>query len=235
MSKPVKELVRKELMKRLDGVSSLAVIGFTGLDAVSTHKVRSNLVKKDIHVTVVKNALAKQAFKELGLTSASELLEGPCAIAYGSDSVVSVVRALIELGKEAKALTIKGAVMEGTVFRQADIDALSKYPTRGEAVSNLVAAVLSPGRKLAAAILAPGSKLASLLKTIEEKAPAPAPEPAPVASAAGGPSAVEELAAPEAAPAAEAPASAPEAAPVVEAPAAPATPEPPAAPETPAS
>ena len=67
MSKPVKELVRKELMKRLDGVSSLAVIGFTGLDAVTTNTVRSRLVKKDIHVTVVKNALAKQAFKELGL------------------------------------------------------------------------------------------------------------------------------------------------------------------------
>ena len=220
MSKPVKELVRKELMKRLDGVSSLAVIGFTGLDAVSTNKVRSNLVKKDIHVTVVKNALAKQAFKELGLTSASELLEGPCAIAYGSDSVVSVVRALMELGKDSKALTIKGAVMEGTIFREADIEALSKYPTRDEAIANLVAAVLSPGRKLAAAVLAPGSKLASILKTIEEKAPAPAPEPAPAAE--------------------EAPAAAAEAAPAVEAaPAAPAEPapaapaEPPAAPEAP--
>jgi large subunit ribosomal protein L10 len=201
MSKPVKELVRKELMKRLEGVSSLAVIGFTGLDAIATHGIRSNLVKKDIHVTVVKNALAKQAFKELGLTSASELLEGPCAIAYGSDSVVSVVRALIELGKDAKALTIKGAVMEGAIFRQAEIDALSKYPTRDEAIANLVAAVLSPGRKLAAALLAPGSKLASILKTIEEKAPK-APE----------------------APVAEAPAAAPEA------PAAPAAPEAPAAP-----
>jgi large subunit ribosomal protein L10 len=230
MSKPVKELVRKELMKRLDGVSSLAVIGFTGLDAVSTNKVRSSLVKKDIHVTVVKNALAKQAFKELGLTSASELLEGPCAIAYGSDSVVSVVRELMELGKEAKALTIKGAVMEGTIFREADIAALSKYPTRSEAVSNLVAAVLSPGRKLAAALLAPGSKLASILKTIEEKAPAPAPEPAPaaapVAEAAPAPAA-------EAAPATVAPAPAAEATPAAPAEPAPAAPETPAAPEAP--
>ncbi len=207
MSKPVKELVRKELMKRLSGVSSLAVIGFTGLDAVTTNNVRSNLVKKDIHVTVVKNALAKQAFKELGITSASELLEGPCAIAYGSNSVVSIVRALIELGKDAKALTIKGAVMEGTIFRQAEIDALSKYPTRDEAIANLVAAVLSPGRKLAAALLAPGSKLASILKTIEEKAPPPPPAEEPKAQAPAAP----EAPAAEAPKAEAAPAAAPEA------------------------
>jgi large subunit ribosomal protein L10 len=226
MSKPVKELVRKELMKRLDGVSSLAVIGFTGLDAVSTNKVRSNLVKKDIHVTVVKNALAKQAFKELGLTSASELLEGPCAIAYGSDSVVSVVRELMELGKEAKALTIKGAVMEGTIFREADIVALSKYPTRSESISNLVAAVLSPGRKLAAALLAPGSKLASILKTIEEKAPAPVAPP---------PSAAEAPAAPVAEAAPDVVAQPPSAveAPATKMPAAPEGPEAPKAPEAP--
>ena len=232
MSKPVKELVRKELMKRLSGVSSLAVIGFTGLDAVSTNKVRSNLVKKDIHVTVVKNALAKQAFKELGLTSASELLEGPCAIAYGSDSVVSVVRELMELGKEAKALTIKGAVMEGTIFRQADIEALSRYPTRDESIANLVAAVLAPGRKLAAVLLAPGSKLASILKTIEEKAPAPAPEPAPAPVAAPVPVA-ETAAAPAAtAPAAEAASAAPaQPAPAAPTEAAPTAPEAPAAPE----
>lgn len=215
MSKPVKELVRKELAKRLDGVSSLAIIGFTGLDAISTNTVRSRLVKKDIRITVVKNSLAKQTFKQLGLENAAELLEGPCAVAYGSDSVVSIVRELMELGKDAKALTIKGAVMEGTVFGEAEIEALSKYPTRDEAIANLVAAVLSPGRKLAAAVLAPGSKLASILKTIEEKSPA-AEAPAAEAPAEEAPAAE--------APVAEAPAAEAPAEPAPDAPAGEATP-----------
>lgn len=208
MSKPVKELIIKELIRRLAGVNSLAIIGFTGLDSNTTNSLRSRLAKKEIHVSVVKNALAKQAFKEMGLQTASDLLEGPCAVAYGSDSVVSVVRELMEIGKEAKALKIKGAVMEGALFTSEQIDALSKYPTRDEAIANMVACVLAPGRKLAAAVLAPGSKLASILKTIEEKAPEPA-------AAAEAPAAAEaEPAAPEA-PAAEVPAAAPEAAPEV--------------------
>ena len=36
MSKPVKEMLRKEITDRLAGVDSLAVVGFTGVDAVTT-------------------------------------------------------------------------------------------------------------------------------------------------------------------------------------------------------
>ncbi|MCL2701872.1 MAG: 50S ribosomal protein L10 [Phycisphaerae bacterium] len=170
MSKPVKNLIQKELSKRLDGATNLAVIGFTGLDSNTTNTVRGKLAKKQMRVSVVKNSLAKQTFKALGIESASILLEGPCALVYGGESVVNIARELIEIGKDAGAMQLKGAVMEGTVFRGAEeVAALSKYPTRDEAIANLVAAVLSPGRKLAAAILAPGSKLASVLKTIEEK------------------------------------------------------------------
>ena len=184
MSKPVKNLIKKELSKRLGKTSSLAIIGFTGLDSITTNTVRSHLAKKSMRVTVVKNSLAKQTFKELGIEPASMLLEGPCALVYGGDSVVNVVRELIELRKDAKAVELKGAVMEGTIFHgEAEVTALSKYPTRDEAISNLVAAVLSPGRKLAAAILAPASKLASIIKTIEEKGEAAAPAEAAPATA----------------------------------------------------
>lgn len=205
MSKPVKELVKKELEKRLDGVTSLAVIGFTGLDAISTNTVRSRLHKKDIRVTVVKNSVARQAFKDMGIETAGDLLDGPCAIAYGSDSVVTVVRELMELGKDAKALTIKGAFMEGTIFQEGQIDALSKYPTRDEAIARVLSSILSPGRKVAAAVLAPGSKLASVLKTIEENGGGPNAPKAQAPEAQVAPEAPAAEAAPEA-PAAEAPA-----------------------------
>ena len=58
---------------------------------------------------------------------------------------------------------------------------VSKLPTREEAVGQLVALILSPGKNLAGAIKSPGSKLASILKTIEEKAPKEAAAAAPAA------------------------------------------------------
>lgn len=170
MSKPVKKLIRDELIKRFDGVTQLAVVGFTGVDANTTNVIRDRLAEKDIKVSVVKNSLARQAFRELGIQDAGELLDGPCAVAYGADSVVTIVRELLAIGKETPNLVVKAAFMEGDVFTTDKIDALSKYPTRDEAIGQVISCVLSAGANLAGCLIAPGGDIASILKGIEEKA-----------------------------------------------------------------
>jgi large subunit ribosomal protein L10 len=230
MSKPVKALIRDELTRRLEGVTSLAVVGLTGVDAITTTNMRKRLREQDIRLLVIKNALAKQAFKAIDLEVASDLLDGPCALAYGGDNVVSLVRELLDIKKEyANELVVKAAVMDGEAFGSDRIEALSKFPTRDEAIGTIISCALAPGMKAAACILAPGSKIASLVKAIEEshdgevaeEAPAeeaPAEEaPAEEAPAVEAPAVAEEAPAEEA-PAVEAPVVAEEA-PAVEAPA----------------
>lgn len=170
MSKPVKHMMRKELAARFAGVTSLAVVDFTGLDAYQTYSMRGRLNDKDIQITVVKNSIARQAFQEAGLESASDLLDGPCAVAWGSDSVVTVVRELLDIGKEAPNLEVKGALLEGEIYAGADdVKRLSTFPTRSEAIADVLACVLSGGANLAAAITGPGGAIAGALKSIEEK------------------------------------------------------------------
>ena len=169
MSKPVKALISGELTRRLEGVTSLAIVGLTGVDAVTATGIRKRLGEKEIRLLVVKNALARQAFKVCGLDVACDLLDGPCALAYGGDNVVSTVRELLDIKKDqAPNLVVKAAVMDGEPFGPDRVDALSKFPTRDEAIGTIVSCVLAPGMKVAACILAPGGKIAALVKTIEE-------------------------------------------------------------------
>jgi len=168
MSKPVKDLIRKVLMKRFDGISSMVVVGFSGLDGVATNRVRRRLLARDIRMLVVKNSLARQAFAALE-SPAANLLDGPCAVVYGSDNVVSIVRELLEIRKEAEALTVKAALLDGEVFGAERIDELSKYPTRDEAAARLIACALGPAGKLSACVTGPGGRLVALVKTVEER------------------------------------------------------------------
>ena len=172
MSKPIKELVRKELVSRFQGITSLAVVGFTGLDATANEQVRARLRDKGIRLTVVKNILARRAFDEIGLAQAGQMLDGPCAIAYGGDNVVSIVRELLDIGKEAPTLTVKAALLEGEIFGAERIDELSKYPTRDEAVATVLTCALSPARKLVGCLMAPAARIAGILKTITQDTPA---------------------------------------------------------------
>jgi large subunit ribosomal protein L10 len=197
MSKTVKGLLRSELQRRLKGVYSMAVISLVGIGGVANNKLRRDLLGKDIHVTVVKNSIARQALSEMGMAPAGELLEGPCALAYGQDSVVGVVRELLARSKDVPAMSIRGAVMEGEIFPAARVKELSKYPTKPEAIAQAVGVVMAAGGNLVGAAMGPGAMIASLLKTIEERA-----EKAASAAAAEAPA----PAAPEA-PAAQAPAS----------------------------
>lgn len=169
MSKPVKALIKNELEKRFEGITSLAVVGITGIDGVRNHEIRGRLLAKDIRLTVVKNSIARQAFREIGLSPAAEMLDGPCAVAYGADSVVTVVRELLDIKRETPNLTVKAALLEGEIFGADRIAELSALPTLGEALSGIVRCVLSPGAKLAGCLVGPGGKIASLVKAIEDK------------------------------------------------------------------
>ncbi len=173
MGKPVKKLLRDELIRRFRGVTQLAVVGFTRVDANTANEVRARLREKDIRMTVVKNALARQAFRELDIPQAGELLDGPCAVAYGADpdtvEIVTIVRELLEIGEQAANLTVKAAFMDGELFGADRIEALSRYPTRDEAVAQVAQCVLAPAARLAGCLLAPGGRVAGILKTIEER------------------------------------------------------------------
>ncbi len=173
MSKPVKELIRKELIEKFEGVKSLVIVGFTGLDGVSTHQLRGRLREKNIRMNVVKNSLACQAFDAVGLADAKGLLDGPSAVVFGADpevmGVVEVIRELLDIRKESPSLTVKAALLDGEPFGPDRISELSKYPTREEAIARVVTCVLSPGRNLAGCLIGPGGTIAALLKAIQEK------------------------------------------------------------------
>jgi large subunit ribosomal protein L10 len=232
MSKPVKALLRKELVRRLAGVDSLAVVSLVGVDGVASNRLRRELRTKNIKVTVVKNSVARMALKELGLDPAASLIEGPCALAFGGDSVVGVVRELLGKIKDVPTLLVKGALMEGEVFPAERVLELSKYPTRDEAIAGVLMLSQAPASRLAGAILGPSGVLAGILKTLEERAAKNAPPETPPEAAAAP---AESVPAPSAPAEPEKPAGTPaESVPAPSAPAAP-TASAPAEPEKPAA
>lgn len=170
MSRPVKAMLRRELVSRLQGVDSLAVLSLTGVDGVSNNRLRRELRAKDIRVTVVKNSVARQALAEVGLGDVSELLDGPCAFVTGGESVVCIVRELLEQRKEIPSLVLKGALMESEVFGPERMDELGRYPTRDEALAARVGQLQSPGAGLVAALVGAGSRLAGIIQAIKDRA-----------------------------------------------------------------
>ncbi len=170
MSKTIKSMILREYKDRLDGFNDAALISIRGVAGTDVTKMRSDLRKKNIKVTVVQNALASKAMQGTGLEGLEPLMKGASALAYGGQSVVEVARELIEALKAFPQLELKGAILDGTLFEgEKGVKELSKFPTRDEAIGQAVTLILGPAKKLLAQVKGPGSTVAGIIKSIEEK------------------------------------------------------------------
>ena len=174
MSKAMKTMIMREYKTRIAGEAATypdaMLISIRGVKGIDTTKMRHTLAKKQIRVTVVRNALARKSFEGSALAVFDELMTGANAIAHGGQSVVEVAREMMALVAKMPQLELKAAVLDGTLYKgKKGVEELSKFPTKDEAIAQAVTLVISPGRKLVAQLQGPGAKIAGIVKSIEEK------------------------------------------------------------------
>ena len=170
MSKPIKNMMVADYKKRFEDVQNALVIDIRGIEANTNNDLRVSLYQKDIHITVIKNSLAKSAFADTPLEGLGNVLSGPSALAYGGDSVVDVARELGDWAKKIDELELKAAILDGELFEGHDgVKRLSDYPTKEEAQATVIQLVLSPAGNLIKAATSPGSNIASVIEEIKTR------------------------------------------------------------------
>lgn len=169
MSRRVKEMLIEEVGARLNGVRDILALDSSKLDGVTANKLRLAMRKKQISALTVRNKLARQALKKMGVAGLDAFLQGPTTLVWGGEDIVALSKEIARWAKEIEPLQIKGGTTEGTALSKETVEALSKSPGRRELIGEIVGLMMSPGAQLAGALLGPGRKLASQVKQIADK------------------------------------------------------------------
>jgi large subunit ribosomal protein L10 len=180
MSKPVKQLLARELAARYESVNNAVWIEMMGVDGITTNEFRRALRGRNMRLEVVKTSLFQTACKSGPLAPLAAALRGPVALVTGGDSAIDAAKLLDEwLPKLSNKLRLRGAVLEGEYLDEARVKDLSKMPSKRDLQARIALLVLTPGGLVAGAALAPGRNLAGCVKALIEKLEKAAPaEPA---------------------------------------------------------
>ena len=153
-----KETLVQAAAEKFESAASVVIVDYRGLTVEEVTNLRKQLRDAGVEMKVIKNSILSRAAKKVGLDGLDEVFTGPTAVAFSNDDVVAPAKIIDEFAKDAKALEIKGGVIEGKVSSVEQITALAKLPNREGLLSMLLSALQAPVRNVAYAVKAVAEK-----------------------------------------------------------------------------
>lgn len=140
----LKQPIIDEIRALLDGAVSATVVDYRGLTVSEDTQLRKTLREAGVQYKVFKNTLIKRAAEGTDFSQLDGFLEGPTAIAVSRDDATAAARILAKFAKTAPKLELKGAVVEGKLYDEKEVQALAEIPSREELLGRLLCSIQSP-------------------------------------------------------------------------------------------
>jgi large subunit ribosomal protein L10 len=161
--------ILNEVIDRVKTSDFCFVLNYGGLKVTQLTTLRKELEKQNSRAMVVKNTYLAKAAKQLDWEDISKMLAGPTAIITGKGDVTEVAKTLTEFVKKNDIASVKGASLERAVLSGADVDALSKLPSKDVMRAMLLGTLQAPATSFVRVLNAPLLNVLYALKAYEDK------------------------------------------------------------------
>jgi len=175
MSKWVKDLMRSQLADQFRGVDGGVFISTQGLNSEKTYAFRAALNAKKMRYTVLRNAMACQAFASFGYSASAlaQVLKGPIGVVTCDEEGAAMAAARVvadwKLETRDKVIEWKGAFVDGEVVGAQEAEDLKNAPTKDQARAMLLGLIQAPATQLLGTVREPCARVAYLLKAFADK------------------------------------------------------------------
>ncbi len=130
---------------KIENSKAVILIDYKGLTVEEDTKLRVSFRAAGVEYKVLKNTLVRRAFNELGVTDFDEALNGPTAVAFGTEDEAAACKVVFGQSKVLKEkFNIKCGQVEGNFQDAGSIEVLASLPSRNELIGQLMATMMAP-------------------------------------------------------------------------------------------
>ena len=169
VTKADKEQELQELTAAFNASDTAILVDYRGLNVPAVTELRRQIRGAKAQYKVVKNTLAKRAAKGTRLATLEAHFEGTTAVAYTGNDAVALAKVLTTFMKNAPALKVKAAVVQGQAIMPAAVNDLATLPGKPELYSKLLFLMQAPMQQLVTVLSATPRNLVTVLNEAAKK------------------------------------------------------------------
>lgn len=164
-----KQAIVAEVSKVANSSISLVVADYRGLSVTAMTDFRKMARDKGVYLKVIRNTLARRAFKGTEFECTEKSLTGPLIYGFAQNEPGAAARLFKDFAKTNKQLEVKALSLAGVLYDAKQLDAVASLPTRDEGFALLAATLLAPVTSLARLISEPSAQMARALDSLRKQ------------------------------------------------------------------
>lgn len=169
MRRTEKEATVAELREKFQDAQAAILTEYRGLTVAQANQLRRTLEKEEAVYRVVKNTLARLAVEGTDFEVLKDDFTGPTSVTFAYGDSAAIAKALAEFAKANPALVIRSGALGGKLLSTADVQALSKLPSREELLGQLVGVLAGPLRSFVGVLAGVPRSFVQVLNAVQEK------------------------------------------------------------------
>ena len=163
-----KKAIVSEISDVASSALSAAAADYRGLTVGEMNDLRSKAREVGVYLRIVRNTLARRALAGTEFECMSEELLGPLVLAFSKEEPGAAARLFRDYRKDNDKLDVKLLALNGKLHGAEQLDAISKLPTRDEAIATLMSVMKAPVTKFVRTLAEPHTKMVRTFAAVRD-------------------------------------------------------------------